>query len=62
MRIRVDADIRTIAVLTGGKLIGFYFLHLLYVIYYFVMMHLQKGQKVSFLPPSVVNPGPVPSR
>jgi hypothetical protein len=27
------AYIRTIVVLTGGKLTGFYFLHLIYVVY-----------------------------
>jgi hypothetical protein len=62
VRIHVDAHIRTIIVLTGAKLTGFYFLHLLYAIYYFVMTHLQKGKKVSFLPLGDVNPGLVPSR
>jgi hypothetical protein len=32
MRKRLDAHIMTIVVLTGGKLTGFYFLHLLYAI------------------------------
>jgi hypothetical protein len=40
VRIRLDAHIRTIVVLTGGKLTGFYFMSLLYVIYYSVTMHL----------------------
>jgi hypothetical protein len=44
----------------GGKLTGFYFLHLLYLIYY--LTHLLKGKKVSFLPLGDVNPGPGPSR
>jgi hypothetical protein len=54
--------IRTIVVLTGGKLIGFYFLHLILVIYYSVMTHRRKGKNVSFLSPGDVNPGSVPSR
>jgi hypothetical protein len=58
----LEAHIRTIVVLTGGKLTGIYFLHLLYAIYYFVTTHLQNGKKVSILPPGDVNPGPVPSR
>jgi hypothetical protein len=61
VRKRLDAHIRTIVVLTGGKLTGFYFLHLLYAIYYSVTMHLRKGKKVSFLPLDDVNLGPVPS-
>jgi hypothetical protein len=60
--IRLDANLRIILVLTGGKLTGFYFLYLLYAIYYSVTTHLQKGKKVSFLPPGDVNTGPVPSR
>jgi hypothetical protein len=40
VRIRLDAHIRTIVVLTSGKLTGFYFLYLLYAIYYSVMMHI----------------------
>jgi hypothetical protein len=54
--------IRTIVVLTGGKLIGFYFLHLILIIYYSVMTHRRKGKNVSFLSPGDVNPGSVPSR
>jgi hypothetical protein len=34
VRIRLDADIRTIVVLTGGKLTGIYFLYLLSTIYF----------------------------
>jgi hypothetical protein len=30
VRIHLDAHIRTLIVLTGGKLIGIYFLHLLF--------------------------------
>jgi hypothetical protein len=60
--IHLDAYIMTIVVLTGGKLIGFYFLHLFYVTYYFVTMHLRQGKKVNILPSGEVNPGPVPSR
>jgi hypothetical protein len=57
MRIRLDAHIRTIIVLTGGKLTGIYFLQLLSV-----MMHLRQGKKVSILPSGDVNLEPVPSR
>jgi hypothetical protein len=34
VRIHLDAHIRTIVVLTGGKLTGIYFLYLLSVIYF----------------------------
>jgi hypothetical protein len=51
IRICLDAHIRTIVVLTCGKLTGFYFLYLLYVIYYSVTTHLRQGNKVSILPP-----------
>jgi hypothetical protein len=46
-RKQLDAHIRTIVVLTGVKLIGIYFLYLLYIIYYSVTMHIQKGKNVS---------------
>jgi hypothetical protein len=62
VRICLDAHIRTIAVLTGGKLTGFYFLYLLYAIYYSVMMHLRQGKKVCILVSGDVNPRPVPLR
>jgi hypothetical protein len=62
VRMSLDAHIRTIVVLTGGKLTGFYFLPLLYAIYFSVTMHLRQGKKVSILPTGDVNPGPVPSR
>jgi hypothetical protein len=55
--IRLDAYIRTIVVLTSGKLIGIYFSHLLCV-----MTHRRHGKKVSILSPDDVNLGPVPSR
>jgi hypothetical protein len=58
----LDAHIRIIVVLTGGKLTGFYFLYLPYAFYFFVMTHLRKGKKESILLPSDVNPKPVPSR
>jgi hypothetical protein len=58
----LDAHIRTIVVLTGGKLTGISFLHLLYAIYYSVTTHLRSGKKVSILPSGDVNPRPVPSR
>jgi hypothetical protein len=57
VRICLDAHIRTIVVLTGGKLTGIYFLHLLYV-----TTHRRQGKKVSILPLGDVNPGPIPSR
>jgi hypothetical protein len=41
--IPLDAHIRTIIVLTGGKLTGFYFLHLLSV-----TTHQRQGKKVSY--------------
>jgi hypothetical protein len=46
-RKQLDAHIRTIVVLTGVKLIGIYFLYLLYIIYYSVTMHIQKGKNIS---------------
>jgi hypothetical protein len=57
--LRLDAYIRTILVLKGGKLTGIYFLHLLYVIYFLVITHLRPGKKVSILSLDDVNPGPV---
>jgi hypothetical protein len=39
-RKHLDAHIRTIVALTGGKLTRFYFLYLLYAIYYSITMHL----------------------
>jgi hypothetical protein len=57
VRICLDALIRTIVVLTGGKLTWIYFLHL-----HFVTMHRRQGKMVSILPPGDVNPGPIPSR
>jgi hypothetical protein len=55
--IRLDAHIRTIVVLTGGKLTGIYFLYLLSV-----MMHRRQGKMVTILPLDDVNLGPIPSR
>jgi hypothetical protein len=57
VRICLDARIRTIVILTGGKLTGIYFLHLLSVTTY-----RRQGRKVSIIPPGDVNPGLVPSR
>jgi hypothetical protein len=53
---------RTIVVLTGGKLIGIYFLYLLYAIYFSVMTHLRQGKKVNILMPGDVNFCPIASR
>jgi hypothetical protein len=61
VRIHLDAHIRTIVVLTGGKLTGIYLLYLLYTIYFSITMHLYQG-KVSILMPGDVNSGPVASR
>jgi hypothetical protein len=62
VRICLDAHIRTIVVLTGGKLTWIYFLYLLSVIYFFVTTHLRQGKKVSILVPGDVNSSPVASR
>jgi hypothetical protein len=61
VRIRFNAHIRTIIVLTGGKLTRIYFLYLLSAIYFSVMMHLRQGKKVSILVPGDVNSGPIVS-
>jgi hypothetical protein len=61
VRICLDAHIRTIVVLTCGKLIGIYLIYLLYAIYFSVMTHLRQGKKVSILVPGDVNSGPVAS-
>jgi hypothetical protein len=60
--IHFNSHIRTIVVLTGGKLTGIYFLYLLSAIYFFVTMHLHQGKEVSILSSGDVNPGRVPSR
>jgi hypothetical protein len=57
VRICLDAHIRTIVVVTGGKIIGIYFQHLL-----FVTTHRRQGKKVNILPLGDVNPGPILSR
>jgi hypothetical protein len=62
VRIRFNARIRTIVVLTGGKLTGIYFLYLLFAIYFSVTTHLRQGKKVSILVPGDVDSGPVASR
>jgi hypothetical protein len=62
VRICLDAHIRTIVALTGGKLTEIYFLYLLYANYFSVMTHLHQGKKVSILVPGDVNSGPVASR
>jgi hypothetical protein len=58
----LDAHIRTIVVLIGGNLTGFYFPHLFYAIYYSVTTHIRKGKKISFLSSGDVNPGPALSK
>jgi hypothetical protein len=62
VRICFNARIRTIVVLTGGKLTEIYFLYLLLVIYFSVTTHLRQGKKVSILMPRDVDSGPVASR
>jgi hypothetical protein len=62
VRIHCNDRIRTILVLTGGKIIGIYFLCLLSAIYFSVMMLLRQGKKVSILVPGDVDSGPVASR
>jgi hypothetical protein len=62
VRIHLYAHIRTIVVSTGDKLTGFYYPHLLSVIYYSVITHLQAGKKVSYLSLDDANPRLVPSR
>jgi hypothetical protein len=57
LRIRFNAHIMTIVVLTGGKLTEIYFLYLL-----FAMMHLRQGKKVSILVSGDVNSGLIASR
>jgi hypothetical protein len=52
MRKHIDARIRTIVVLIGGKLTGIYFMEFTN----FAMMHLRIGKKISYLPPGDVNP------
>jgi hypothetical protein len=60
--IRLDAHIRTVVVLTGGKLTGIYLMYLLYAIYFSVTTHLRQGKKISILVPGDVNSGPIASR
>jgi hypothetical protein len=62
VRIRFNARIRTIVVLTGGKLTGIYFLYLLSAIYFSVTTHLRQGKKVSILVPGHADSVPVASR
>jgi hypothetical protein len=62
VRIRFNAHISTIVVLTVGKITGIYFLYLLSAIYFSVTMHLRQGKKVSILMPGDVNSGPVAAR
>jgi hypothetical protein len=62
VRIRFNASISTIVVLTGGRLTGIYFLYLLSAIYFSVMTHLRQGKEVSILMPGDVDSDPVASR
>jgi hypothetical protein len=61
-RIRFNARIRTIVVLTGGKLTRIYFLYLLSAIFFSVTMHLRQGKKVTILMLDDVDFGPIASR
>jgi hypothetical protein len=60
--IHLEAYIRTIVVLIGGKRTVIYFLYLLSTIYFSVTTHLQQGKKVSVIPPGDLNHRHVPSR
>jgi hypothetical protein len=62
VRIVLNANIRTIVVLTGGKVTEIYFHHLLSAFYFLVATHLHPDENVSILPPGDVNLGPIPSR
>jgi hypothetical protein len=62
VRIRFNARIRTIIVLTGSKLIGIHFMYLLSAIYFPVTMHLRQGKKISIIVSGDVNSSPVASR
>jgi hypothetical protein len=62
VRIRFNARIRTIVVLTCDKLTGIYLLYLLYANYFSVTTRLHQGKKVSILVPSDVNSGPIALR
>jgi hypothetical protein len=62
VRICLDAHIRIIVVLTGGKLIRIYFLYLLHAIYFSVTTHLCPGKKISILPLADAKLRPVLSR
>jgi hypothetical protein len=62
VRICFNDRIRTILVLTGGKLTGIYFLYLLSAIYFSVMTHLRQGKKVSIIEPGDVDSDPIASR
>jgi hypothetical protein len=62
VRIHFNTHIRTIVVLTGGKLTGIYFLYLLSTIYFSVTTHLRQGKKISILVLGDVDSGPVASR
>jgi hypothetical protein len=62
MRTRFNARIRTIVVLTGGKLTEICFLYLLSAIYFSVTTYLRQDKKVSILVLGDVDSGPVASR
>jgi hypothetical protein len=62
VRIRFNARIRTIVVLTGGKVTRIYFLYILPIIYFSVTTHLCQGKKISILVSGDVDSGPVASR
>jgi hypothetical protein len=62
VRIRLDAHIRTIVVLTSGKLTGIYLMYLLSTIYFFITTYLRQGKKVSIIILGDVNSCLVTSR
>jgi hypothetical protein len=62
VRICFNARIRTIVVLTGGKLTGIHFQYLPSATYFSVTTHLRQGKKLSILVLGDVDSGPVASR
>jgi hypothetical protein len=62
VRIHFNARIRTIVVLTGGKLTGIYFLYLLLQFTFSITTHLRQGKKVSIIVQGDVDSDLVASR
>jgi hypothetical protein len=62
VRMCYNGHIRTIVILTGGKLTAIYFLYLLSANLLFAMTYLLQGKKVSIFMHGDVNSGPIASR